>query len=80
MTMCYGNCFLKRNLKLDNETEKSTVPSGNKSKIEISSYIISEDNFTFTDAGILTALLQSNCSLITSSGFPTTIFHPPVVV
>ena len=76
MTMCYGNCFLKRNLKVGGENEKSTVPVS-KIVIEAPSFIVSEFNYSFSQSATPLAFLYGRYYSIELSGFPSTIFHPP---
>jgi hypothetical protein len=77
MTMCYGNCFLKRNLKLTDQTEKTTVPSETKIKIEVPSFIVTDDHYSLNQTEIVLTLLYADDKPVTLNGFPTATFHPP---
>jgi hypothetical protein len=47
ITMCYGQCFLEKNLGLqDDDTPKSTSPGG-KVKVEIPIFLITENSYSF---------------------------------
>jgi hypothetical protein len=77
MTLCYGNCFLKRNLKLTDQTEKPTVPSGSKIKIVIPSFIATDDRYSLHQTEIVLTKLYADDKPVTLAGFPSTPFHPP---
>ena len=77
ITMCYGNCFLKRNLKLAEASEKSNLPASEKYSIEIPSFIISENDYLLQLQEHSITLVHHNPSPTELGGFPSSIFHPP---
>lgn len=46
VTMCYGQCFLQRNLDIPDEAESIPLPAG-KEKVEIPVFVGSECSYTF---------------------------------
>jgi hypothetical protein len=76
MTMCYGQCFLDRNLKLaDDETSKE-APATSKVKIENSIFLGSNFDIHLIKASFDTHFNSSPEDLYTfTSG--RTLFHPP---
>ena len=77
MTLCYGDCFLKKNLKFADETEKSTPPSANKENLEIPFFILSEACSLTNPTGISITFPYLKRDALALNGFPTSIFHPP---
>ncbi|HTJ49158.1 MAG TPA: hypothetical protein VL443_06855 [Cyclobacteriaceae bacterium] len=80
MTMCYGNCFVKRNLKLADQTEKTTAPSGSKIKIVIPTFIVNDHHYSLNQTEITLTLLHADDRSATLSGFPRVAFHPPSIL
>lgn len=77
ITMCYGQCFLDKNLDLANDAPQSTVPVG-KEKIDIPVFITSENIYSFQ--------LSSPAAELNTRYFFSSIsvalappFHPPAV-
>ncbi|HEY9007528.1 MAG TPA: hypothetical protein VIM75_15425, partial [Ohtaekwangia sp.] len=78
ITMCYGKCFLDRNMKLVTETEKQEVPTG-KHKLEIPVFMLSQISYTLTPAGAhLSESYTEYCDTIPTD-FTAAIFHPPAL-
>jgi hypothetical protein len=77
MTMCYGQCFLERNLGLADDAQKNTAPSG-KQKIDLPIFIISEAFYTFQEVSALPEM-NTHYSLIPTSVCLASPFHPPTV-
>jgi hypothetical protein len=75
MSVCHGQCFLKKNLNLADDTEKAPVPK-TKDKSEIPFFLISD---VVSLSQVLPQTSEVNFSIAPSStiDFPSSIFHPP---
>jgi hypothetical protein len=77
ITMCYGQCFLKKNLDLADHSPKSTAPVA-KDKVELPSFLISEMFYSLSEAGQLPINNTHYCSNY-STVKPEAPFHPPTI-
>ena len=80
MTMCYGQCFLKKNLNLaeDISRQHSTTSAG-KEKIELPAFLVSETAYSFQIVPYL-SISNSVYYFSSSSDHSRVPFHPPALV
>jgi hypothetical protein len=75
ITMCQGQCFLKKHLQQANDVAQSTVPTG-KEKVDFPTFLISENCYTFQRCSgsnpVNTVYMDTNSSKHLSAPF-----HPP---
>lgn len=77
ITMCYGKCFLKRNLDLADGEQKAPVHQG-REKVDLPVFLISENDYNFTAAtepAPLNAVYHDACA----TGYRLSPFHPPSI-
>jgi len=79
ITMCYGQCFLNKNLKLVTETEKQEAPVG-KHKLEIPVFVMSEMKYSCNPVVNHASIAYTGYSHTVSADFSTAIFHPPALL
>lgn len=79
ITMCYGQCFLDKNLDLANdEAPKSTAPTG-KDKVEIPTFLISETFYILKGESQLSLQNTRYCFNYSVINLDTP-FHPPTII
>ena len=77
ITMCQGQCFLKKNLQQADDVAQSPTPTG-KEKVDFPTFLISENSYTFKrcsgSAPMNTVYIDT-----ASSEHLSKAFHPPTV-
>jgi hypothetical protein len=79
MTMCYGQCFLDKNLKLVDKTEKSTAPAASKEKIEISVFEVMP-TLSLSNVQLNDSTTFASCPVLPVKNIATGVFHPPTFI
>lgn len=77
ITMCGGQCFLKKNLKLAEDSPADEKVPSSRLKIEIPSFILS-DHVVSLNIAVITPELHSTPYLLAKvHGVLPSVFHPP---
>lgn len=77
--MCYGKCFLDRNIERADDSENSTLPPAGNEKLEIPVFVVSESLYSFhPEAHYI--LANTDHHQVLAEGFSKGIFHPPSLV
>lgn len=75
IAMCYGRCFLKKNLALADESEKAPAPLS-KEKFQVPVFLVSENLYSLQVRSELIFPFTAYYKII-ASGFKSPPFHPP---
>ena len=78
ITMCYGQCFLDKNLDLADDSADDAVPAA-RQQIDFPLFLVSESNYRF-DSKIKFVRAHSFYIPAASSKHSSAPFHPPAVV
>lgn len=77
ITMCYGKCFLKRNLDVADAAQKAPVRQGPE-RVDLPVFLISENDYNLTRA-TGPAPLHAVCQDACATGYRVSPFHPPSI-
>jgi len=77
ITMCGGQCFLKKNLKLADDTPIDGKTPASRLKIEIPSFVVSDLVVQFNQAFIMPARHLTPYLMTEVNGISLSVFHPP---
>jgi hypothetical protein len=79
ITMCYGRCFLDKNLEIADDTNDDGALPASKQLIDFPVFLVSESNYCL---GLTIKPAKGHCRYITASStkHSSAPFHPPAVV